>query len=139
MTEKQNLNGQQLAVKVFTLLPDQDPGDLIEKDFEHDGILYVYSDTVKKEQTFNEETMHKEVVTVTTATKNLEDILAALEPTLEYEDGTAKGTLALNHSTLKTEAAGYTSSNYCLMPVYARLGLTLTLFSSPGRTAMSVS
>lgn len=119
----QNLNGQQLAVKVFTLLPDQDPGDLIEKDFEHDGILYVYSDTVKKEQTFNEESMHKEVVTVTTATKNLEDILAALEPTLEYEDGTAKGTLALNHSTLKTEAAGYTSSNYTVTATKNYTGL----------------
>ena len=35
----QNLNGQQLAVKVYTLLPDQDPSDLLEADFEHDGYI----------------------------------------------------------------------------------------------------
>ena len=56
----QNLNGQQLAVKVFTLLPDQDPSDLIEADFEHDGYLYSYSDMVKEEQMFNEENLHKD-------------------------------------------------------------------------------
>lgn len=36
----QNLNGQQLAIKTYTLLPDQDPADLYEEDFEHDGFLY---------------------------------------------------------------------------------------------------
>lgn len=119
----QNLNGQQLAVKVYTLLPDQDPGDLIEPDFEHDGYLYSYSDIVKEEQTFNEETLHKETVTVTTTSKNLEDILAALQPTIEYEEGDAKGTLALDHSTLKTEAAGYTSSSYTVTATKNYTGL----------------
>ena len=56
--------------------------------------------------------MHTEVVTVTTAKKNLEDILAELSPTIEYDDGTASGTLALDHSTIKTETAGYKSSSY---------------------------
>ena len=119
----QNLNGQQLAVKVYTLLPDQDPGDLIEPDFEHDGYLYSYSDIVKEEQKFNEETLHKEIVTVTTTSKNLEDILAALQPTIEYEEGDAKGTLALDHSTLKTEAAGYTSSSYTVTATKNYTGL----------------
>ena len=72
----QNLNGQQLAVKVFTLLPDQDPGDLIEKDFEHDGILYVYSDTVKKEQTFNEETIVDTIVMPCISRSNCSCVMA---------------------------------------------------------------
>lgn len=119
----QNLNGQQLAVKVFTLLPDQDPSDLIEADFEHDGYLYSYSDMVKEEQMFNEENLHKETVTVTTAKKNLEDILAALQPTIEYENGDTKGTLALDHSTIKTEAAGYKSSSYTVTATKNYTGL----------------
>ena len=119
----QNLNGQQLAVKAFTLLPDQDPSDLIEADFEHDGYLYSYSDIVKEDQMFNEENIHKEVVTVTTATKNLEDILEALQPTIEYEMGDAKGTLALDHSTIKTEAAGYKSSSYTVTATKNYTGL----------------
>ena len=119
----QNLNGQQLAVKVYTLLPDQDPSDLLEADFEHDGYIYSYSDMVKAEQTFNEETLHKEIVTVTTASKNLEDILAAMQPTIEFDDGNAKGTLALDHSTLKTEAAGYKSSSYTVTATKNYTGL----------------
>ena len=119
----QNLNGQQLAVKVYTLLPDQDPSDLLEADFEHDGYIYSYSDMVKAEQTFDEETLHKEIVTVTTASKNLEDILAAMQPTIEFDDGNAKGTLALDHSTLKTEAAGYKSSSYTVTATKNYTGL----------------
>lgn len=108
----QNLNGHQLAIKEFTLLPDQDPSNLIESDFEYDGFLYSYSSIVKEEQSFNEESNHTETVTITTKTKKLEDILKELDPTMEYDDGTAKGTLALDHSTIKTEAAGYKSSSY---------------------------
>lgn len=119
----QNLNGQQLAIKVYTLLPDQNPNDLLEADFEHDGYLYSYSDMIKEEQTFSEETLHTEVITVTTAKKNLEDILAALEPTIEYDDGNAKGTLALDHSTIKTEAAGYKSSSYTVTATKNYTGL----------------
>ena len=46
----QNLNGQQLAIKTYTLLPDQNPADLYEEDFEHDGFLYSMSDIIKEEQ-----------------------------------------------------------------------------------------
>lgn len=73
----QNLNGQQLAIKTYTLLPDQDPSDLYEDDFEYDGFLYSMSDIVKEEQRYQEENAHTEVVTVTTASKNLEDKVAS--------------------------------------------------------------
>lgn len=119
----QNLNGQQLAIKVYTLLPDRNPNDLLEDDFEHDGYLYAYSDMIKEEKSFNEETLHKEIVTVTTATKNLEDILKALQPTIEFDDGNAKGTLALDHSTIQTEAAGYKSSSYTVTATKNYTGL----------------
>lgn len=108
----ENLNGQQLAIKVFTLLPDQDPSSLTEEDFEYDGFLYSHSSTVKDEQTYSEQNLHTETVTITTASKDLEDILAELKPTIEYDDGRASGTLALDHSTIKTEAAGYKSSSH---------------------------
>lgn len=119
----QNLNGQQMAVKIYTLLPDQDPADLMESDFEYDGYTYTYNDMIKAEQTFDEQTLHTETVTVTTETKNLEDILAALKPTIEYEDDSASGTLALDHSTLKTEAAGYKNSSYTVTATKNYTGL----------------
>lgn len=108
----QNLNGQQQAIMVYTLLPDQQPEDLIEQDFEYDGYLYAYSGMTKQEQTFNEEKLHTETITVNTGSKDLKDILAELKPTIEFDDGTSQGILALDHETIKTEAAGYKTSIY---------------------------
>lgn len=119
----QNLNGQQLAIKVYTLLPDQDPNDLVEEDFEYDGYLYSYSSTTKEEQSYSEENLHTETVTVTTSSKNMEDILAALEPTIEYNDGSATGTLALDHSTIETQVAGYKDSSYTVTATKNYTGL----------------
>ena len=108
----QNLNGQQQAIMVYTLLPDQQPEDLIEQDFEYDGYLYAYSGMTKQEQTFNEEKLHTETITVNTGSKDLKDILAELKPTIEFDDGTSQGILALDHETIKTAAAGYKTSSY---------------------------
>lgn len=108
----QNLNGQQQAIMVYTLLPDQQPENLIEQDFEYDGYLYAYSGMTKQEQTFNEEKLHTETITVNTGSKDLKDILAELKPTIEFDDGTSQGILALDHETIKTEAAGYKTSSY---------------------------
>ena len=108
----QNLNGQQQAIMVYTLLPDQQPEDLIEQDFEYDGYLYAYSGMTKQEQTFNEEKLHTETITVNTGSKDLKDILAELKPTIEFDDGTAQGILALDLETIKTEAAGFKTSSY---------------------------
>ena len=119
----QNLNGQQLAIKTYTLLPDQDPSDLYEDVFEYVGFLYSMSDIVKEEQRYQEENAHTEVVTVTTASKNLEDILAELKPTIEYDDVGSSGTLSLDHSTLKTEAAGYKRSSYTVTATKNYTGL----------------
>ena len=96
---------------------------LAEEDFEYDGFLYSHSSTVKEEQTYNEQNLHTETVTITTSTKNLEDILAELKPTIEYDDGVASGTLALDHSTIKTEAAGYKNSSYTVTATKNYTGL----------------
>lgn len=108
----QNLNGQQFAIKTYTLLPDQDPADLIEEDFEYGGYSYSYADIVKEELTFQTQSQHQEIVTIETESKDLETILASLAPTIEYDDGCSKGILTLDHTTLITEVAGYKSGSY---------------------------
>ncbi len=44
-----------------------------------------------------------------TSKKDLSEIMAALAPTMLYDDGEFVGELALDHTTLTTEAAGYTT------------------------------
>ena len=104
-------DGHRLAVRTYTLLPGQDPSELIGEDFTYDGFRYSYRDIVKEEQEYSESKEHTETVTVTTASEDPADILARLAPTLEYDDGTAKGTLTLERGSVKTEAAGYEESS----------------------------
>lgn len=132
----QNINGQQLAVKTYTLLPDQDPAALMENEFENDGFLYKFGDIIKEEQHYDEVNDHTETVTITTASKKLEDILAELAPTIAYDDGTWSGTLALDHNTIKTEAAGYKSSSYTVTATKTFTGLSSNDSSLIEKTAV---
>lgn len=111
-TVVQNLNGSQQAIKTYTIPPDQDPATLIEEPFELEGFLYTFASIVKTENPIEESKDHTEVVTVETSKKDLSVILENLEPTIEYDDGVFKGRLALDHTSIVTEAAGYTAKSY---------------------------
>jgi hypothetical protein len=103
----ENLNGQQRAVLTYTLAPDIDPDTLIEDSIEYDGFRYTWAYTTKEEHPYQEVKTVTQTVTVETAKKDLSVILAELAPTIAYDDGGYIGTLALDHTTLSTKAAGY--------------------------------
>ena len=110
-TVVQNLNGSQQVVKTYTVAPDVDAQTLIEEPFQLEGYLYTYADIVKENNTVDERQSHTETVTVETEKKNLDVVLAQLAPTMEYDDGTWSGTLALDHTSINTHAAGYTTGS----------------------------
>lgn len=110
-TVVQNLNGSQQVVKTYTVSPEVDAQTLIEEPFQLEGFLYTYADIVKEENQVAERQSHTETVTVETAKKNLDVILEQLAPTMEYDDGTWAGTLALDHTSINTQAAGYTTGS----------------------------
>ena len=110
-TVVQNLNGNQQVVKTYTVSPEVDAQTLIEEPFQLEGFLYTYADIVKQENQVAERQFHTETVTVETAKKNLDVILEQLAPTMEYDDGTWAGTLALDHTSINTQAAGYTTGS----------------------------
>ena len=111
-TVVQNLNGSQQAIKTYTIPPDQDPATLIEDPFELEGFLYTFANIIKTENPIEESKVHTEVITIETAKKDLSVVLENLEPTIEFDDGNFKGTLALDHTSIVTEAAGYTTKSY---------------------------
>lgn len=110
-TVVQNLNGSQQVVKTYTVSPEVDAQTLIEEPFQLEGFLYTYADIVKEENQVAERQTHTETVTVETAKKDLNVILEQLAPTMEYDDGTWAGTLALDHTSIQTQAAGYTTGS----------------------------
>ena len=105
----ENLNGQQRLVKTYILSPDADPASLQEPSIDYDGYHYTWAYTTKEEEPYLESKAVTETVTVETSSKDLADILAALEPSIPYNDGEFTGTLALDHTSLVTEASGYTT------------------------------
>ena len=111
-TVVQNLNGSQQAIKTYTIPPDQDPATLIEEPFELEGFLYTFANIVKTENPVEETKVHTEIITIETAKKDLSVVLENLAPTIEYDDGVFKGRLALDHTSIVTEAAGYTTKSY---------------------------
>ena len=105
----ENLNGQQRITKTYVLPPDTDPEILKEPPFDYDGFTYAWAFTTKEEHTFLDSKAVTETVTVETAKKDLATILEQLAPTISYDDGEYTGELALDHTTISTVAAGYTT------------------------------
>lgn len=108
-TTIQNLNGSQQLIKTYTLSPGADPQQLIEEPFDQEGWHYTFADIVKEENQVSDRKYHTETVTLETDTKDLGKILEQLDTTLDYDDGTYSGVLTLDHTAIRTEAAGYTS------------------------------
>ncbi len=108
----QNLNGTQQYIQTYTVAPDLDPQTLITEPFAYEGYTYTYANIVKNELRTEDCHEQSEVVVVESDSKDLEDVLALLAPTIDYADNGYTGTLALDHTTIVTEAAGYTSKSY---------------------------
>ncbi len=106
-TEVRNLNGSQQLIKTYVLPPDTDPQELVEDPFEQEGYLYTFADIVKEENQVSDFSYHRETVTLETETDDLAAILEQLEPSMEYDDGVYTGSLALDHTSIHTEATGY--------------------------------
>ena len=110
----ENRDGRQLIIKTYTLPPDADPSELIEEPFELEGYTYHHLETIKEEQAFKDSKAQTEVVTLETDTDDLAKILEQLAPTMEYNKDGFSGTLTLDHTTIQTEAAGYTTKYYTI-------------------------
>ena len=111
-TVVQNVNGVQQCVMTYNVPPGFDSGALSEEPFELDGYEYTFASANRVENYHEDKKSQTETVTVNTAQQELSAVLAKLPSTKEYSDGKYSGTLTLNTSTIRTEAAGYETSSY---------------------------
>ena len=97
--------------KVYYLTAADDPAMIPTADFEREGRAYTLLDLLKNDKTETDTREHTEVVTLESKTKDMTEILNMLEPKLEVktEDG-YEGALALDHTSIQVEAAGYGTS-----------------------------
>ena len=98
--------------KTYDLAPEEDPSGIPRSDFEQSGWHYTLTDLLRQETPEYQERQYSETVTVTSKNKDMESVLALLPQEKEFvtEDGLS-GTLTLQLSTVRVEAAGYGSSS----------------------------
>ena len=97
--------------KVYDLSPEDDLAGIPRSDFEQDGFHYTLTDLLRQEAPEYEERYHTETVTVDSAAKDMESVLALLPAQREFttDDGLT-GVLTLKLDSVNVEVAGYGST-----------------------------
>lgn len=105
-----NDDGTELK-KIYDLSPEDDPAGIPRSDFRQDGFQYTLTDLLKQELPENESRQHTEHVSIESAKKDMESVLALLPQEREFitDDG-LMGTLTLKLDTVQVEPSGYGSS-----------------------------
>lgn len=116
-TVVRNLDGVQEYIKVYTVPPDTNAEDLIEPAFDYNGYTYTCTNIVKEENVYSDTKTLTENVSVETEDDDLDSILAALEPSIVYDDGQWRGVLNLDHTTIRTEATGHETRSFAVTEV----------------------
>jgi len=104
--------GRQI-IKTYILSPQQSPADIPRDSFSRDGWLYAITDITEKRTSGTESYSHTETVEIETKTKELNEIIILLSPTIDYqsEDGYC-GVLTLDLASVSCEAAGHRNSSH---------------------------
>jgi len=108
----ENRDGRQLIIRTFTLTTDENPESLIKYDFERDGHMYSFFSIVQEPTEFERRKVHSETVTLESGTGDLAEILRMFDTTISFDDGEYSGTLFLDHTSIRTEAAGYRTRTF---------------------------
>ena len=97
--------------KIYDLSPEDDPAGIPRSDFRQDGFQYTLTDLLKQELPENESRQHTEHVSIESAKKDMESVLALLPQERDFitDDG-LMGTLTLRLDTVQVEPSGYGSS-----------------------------
>ena len=105
-----NDDGTELK-KIYDLSPEDNPAGIPRSDFRQEGFQYTMTDLLKQELPENESRQHTEHVSIESAKKDMESVLALLPQEREFitDDG-LMGTLTLRLDTVQVEPSGYGSS-----------------------------
>ncbi len=106
-------NGALYLEKVYYLTAQDDPAAIPTADFDREGRSYTLLDILKSDQTETDTKDYIEVVTLSSETKDMAEIIRTLAPELEVttEDGYT-GTLTPDYTNITVEAAGYKTSKW---------------------------
>lgn len=121
-------SGEEMRLeRTYCLSPTDDPASIPVGDFDREGWHYTLLDVTRQENSKSDEKDYAETYTLNMDTKDMEKIMPQLaaERTVTTEDGYT-GTLVLDTSSIKVEAAGYNTSTKTVTATrtYADIGCT---------------
>lgn len=105
-------SGEEMRLeRTYCLSPTDNPASIPVGDFDREGWHYTLLDVTRQENSKSDEKDYAETYTLNMDTKDMEKIMPQLvaERTVTTEDGYT-GTLVLDTSSIKVEAAGYNTS-----------------------------
>lgn len=105
--------GQTLIVKTWDVPPGFDTEQLVEDDFEKNGLHYKKAYLLQVSENFENQTKLASE-TVTTAHEKKDDALAKLQPIIEYNQDGFTGQLTLKTDAIVTEAADTNNYSYAV-------------------------
>lgn len=112
--EFQDDSGRQI-IKIYELSAGENPAGISRDSFERDGWRYELTDITKRETASAESREHVETVTVDTASREMDEILAQLAPTIDYQsDDGYIGVLTLDINSIAVETGETKKSNYTM-------------------------
>ena len=114
----QEVNGQQVLTRVFSVAPEFDPENLIAADFEKNGFVYTFDSIVKEEKEFSDIKRVTKAYEFESDTKDLSENIRKLPPVVKYEDEEGyEGELHLEPRSVSTDVTGYHTSSYVVKSV----------------------
>jgi len=135
--ERKNVNGVEYIVKTFTLAQDINAESLIDGDFDENGYSFRYASSDKKENISESSKEITEIKTVETSANNAAEIMKLFEPNVDYNDDDGyTGTLALDTTSINTQASGYGYRNVPLSRTKEYSGL---IYADPSLVPGSIT
>lgn len=114
--------GQTLLVKTWDVAPTYNADELVEADFEKGGIHYKKAYLLQVSENYDNQTkLASETVTV--AHDSRDDVMAKLQPLMDYNQDGYTGQLTLQAEAIVTEAVGRSSYTYAISDVREYPGL----------------
>ena len=117
-------NGVRLLIKTFVVPQDTSPQGLVEEGLTRRGVQYKVSEILRRElEGEREQKTVSQTVTTEADTDQREELLALLEPSVEYHEDGFSGTLLLDKGSVRAEASELSSYPYPLEDTREYMGL----------------
>jgi len=106
-------NGVRQIIRTYELGENESPDYIPRESFERGGIYYELTDIVRNESASTDVREHTESVGINTDTREIEDVIKLLAPSIEFKsDDGFMGILTLNVTSIRVETSGTKKENF---------------------------